>query len=157
MSKNSSPNIPVRMSLPNSPNFNNPIANPNPPNPTLLSPQVFTAPNSPAINTDPGFVDSLFTNAPEPLSPMPKGWRPRPIPHVNQDDASVSRVMEALGIVNPSTEQAVTTLVDRVVLLETKSRRDANTIRELKLLLPDLRNLKMELLSIRCTYTCDVI
>ncbi|KNE86755.1 hypothetical protein PSTG_19881, partial [Puccinia striiformis f. sp. tritici PST-78] len=56
--------------------------------------------------------------------------------------------MEALGIANPSTEQSVITLVDRVVALESKCRRDASVIREMKVLMPDLRSLKMELLSI---------
>ncbi|KAH9460140.1 hypothetical protein Pst134EB_033351 [Puccinia striiformis f. sp. tritici] len=159
MSESSSPIAPLRMSLPNSPNVNNPISNSNPQNPTLLSPQVFTAPNSPSLHPSPGFVsggNSFLGNAPEPLSPMPEGWRPRPIPHMNQDDVNVSRVMEALGIANPTTDQAVTTLVDRVVLLETKSRRDANTIRELKILLPDLRSLKMDLLSIRSGSQQDI-
>ncbi|KAH9469582.1 hypothetical protein Pst134EA_006875 [Puccinia striiformis f. sp. tritici] len=87
---------------------------------------------------------------------MPEGWQPRPIPHVNQDDANVARMMEALGIANPSTEQSVITLVDRVVALESKCRRDANTIREMKILIPDLRNLKMELLSIRSGTQQDI-
>ncbi|KAI7965255.1 hypothetical protein MJO29_003353 [Puccinia striiformis f. sp. tritici] len=87
---------------------------------------------------------------------MPEGWQPRPIPHANQDDANVSRMMEALGIANPSTEQSVVTLVDRVVALESKCRRDASIIREMKVLMPDLRNLKMELLSIRSGTQQDI-
>ncbi|KAI7964982.1 hypothetical protein MJO29_003080 [Puccinia striiformis f. sp. tritici] len=87
---------------------------------------------------------------------MPEGWQPRPIPHANQDDTNVSRMMEALGIANPSTEQSVVTLVDRVVALESKCCRDAGIIREMKVLMPDLRNLKMELLSIRSGTQQDI-
>ncbi|KAH9442457.1 hypothetical protein Pst134EB_028707 [Puccinia striiformis f. sp. tritici] len=154
MSDSSSPVNPIRMSLPLSPTQNNLTSTPLSPNPLLLSPQVFTAPNSPAHNQDGG--NAFFLTAPDPLSPMPEGWQPRPIPHVNQDDANVSRMMEALGIANPSTEQLVITLVDRVVALESKCRRDANIIREMKILIPDLRNLKMELLSIRSGTQQDI-
>ncbi|KNF05413.1 hypothetical protein PSTG_01627 [Puccinia striiformis f. sp. tritici PST-78] len=160
MSNSSSPTLPLRMPLPSSPNPNQPNSTPISPNPNLLSPHLFTAPNSPSQNPPLGFVaggNSLFASAPEPLSPMPEGWRPRPIPHINQDDANVSGLMESLGMANPPTEETVPTLVNRIVLLETKSRRDANTIRELKLLLPDLRNLKMELLSIRSGAQQDLV
>ncbi|KAH9470784.1 hypothetical protein MJO29_003432 [Puccinia striiformis f. sp. tritici] len=65
-------------------------------------------------------------------------------------------MMEALGIANPLTEQSVITLVDRVVALESKCRRDANIIREMKVLIPDLRGLEMELFSIRSGIQQDI-
>ncbi|KAA1080446.1 hypothetical protein PGT21_007469 [Puccinia graminis f. sp. tritici] len=141
MSSSSSPEYSARMTFPGTPSQNPPTLSPHP---------AVTAPNSPILPP----VSPILP----PGSPMPE-FNPQPGPSVqDEDDGSSARrrlfpedpsfvnLIADLGIHNPTLEQTVYSLIQRLTNLESQSRRDKETLRSVKDLLPmssDIMKIKL--------------
>ncbi|KAA1075627.1 hypothetical protein PGTUg99_032636 [Puccinia graminis f. sp. tritici] len=144
MSSSSSREYSARMTLPGTPSQNPPTLSPHP---------AVTAPNSPILPP----VSPILP----PGSPMPE-INPQPDPSVQDgDDGSMARqhlfpedpgfvnLIADLGIHNPTLEQTVYSLIQRLTNLESQSRRDKETLRSVKDLVKDLLPMSSDIMKIK--------